>query len=77
MTIPLILWYLPDLNRGHTDFQSDALPTELRYPTFKKFCKDKRFSKPVVKNCNNFKKTCLLTDYFFDFGNFLLIFNDL
>ena len=27
----LFLWYLPDLNRGHTDFQSDALPTELRY----------------------------------------------
>ncbi len=25
------LWYLPDLNWGHTDFQSVALPTELRY----------------------------------------------
>lgn len=27
-------WYLPDLNWGHTDFQSVALPTELRYPSF-------------------------------------------
>ena len=27
----LFLWYLPDLNWGHTDFQSVALPTELRY----------------------------------------------
>ncbi len=24
------LWSLADSNRGHTDFQSDALPTELR-----------------------------------------------
>ena len=55
MTIPLVLWYLPDLNRGHTDFQSDALPTELRYPTFKKFCKDKIFLKPMEKILNYFK----------------------
>ena len=25
-------WYLQESNRGHTDFQSDALPTELRHP---------------------------------------------
>ena len=25
-----VLWSLADSNRGHTDFQSDALPTELR-----------------------------------------------
>jgi hypothetical protein len=31
--VPL-LWYLPDLNWGHMDFQSIALPTELRYPSF-------------------------------------------
>ena len=24
-------WYLQESNRGHTDFQSDALPTELRH----------------------------------------------
>ena len=29
-TIPF-KWYLPDLNWGHMDFQSIALPTELRY----------------------------------------------
>lgn len=28
-------WYLPDLNWGHTDFQSVALPTELRHPAKK------------------------------------------
>ena len=26
-----ILWYLQESNQGHTDFQSVALPTELRY----------------------------------------------
>ena len=26
-----LLWYLQESNRGHTDFQSDALPTELRH----------------------------------------------
>ena len=25
------LWYLQESNQGHTDFQSVALPTELRY----------------------------------------------
>ena len=34
MFTPTLLWYLPDLNWGHTDFQSVALPTELRYPAF-------------------------------------------
>ena len=28
------MWYLQDSNRGHTDFQSDALPTELRHHGF-------------------------------------------
>ena len=28
----LLQWCHPDLNRGHTDFQSDALPTELWHP---------------------------------------------
>ena len=28
------LWYLQESNQGHTDFQSVALPTELRY----RFC---------------------------------------
>ena len=26
------LWYLQESNQGHKDFQSFALPTELRYP---------------------------------------------
>ena len=26
------VWYLQESNQGHTDFQSVALPTELRYP---------------------------------------------
>ncbi len=26
-----VLWYLQESNQGHTDFQSVALPTELRY----------------------------------------------
>ena len=26
------LWYLQESNQGHTDFQSVALPSELRYP---------------------------------------------
>ena len=29
----LFLWYLAESNRGHKDFQSFALPTELRYLT--------------------------------------------
>ena len=34
-------WYLQESNRGHTDFQSDALPTELRHhvvSAFLSFC---------------------------------------
>jgi type III pantothenate kinase len=27
----LFMWYLQESNQGHTDFQSVALPTELRY----------------------------------------------
>jgi hypothetical protein len=27
----VFLWYLAESNRGHKDFQSFALPTELRY----------------------------------------------
>ena len=29
------MWYLQESNQGHKDFQSFALPTELRYPAFK------------------------------------------
>src|SRR5574344_162392 len=29
--VSAFLWYLQESNRGHTDFQSDALPTELRH----------------------------------------------
>ncbi len=27
----IFMWYLQESNQGHTDFQSVALPTELRY----------------------------------------------
>lgn len=27
----VLMWYLQESNQGHTDFQSVALPTELRY----------------------------------------------
>src|SRR5690554_4037656 len=30
-------WYLQESNQGHTDFQSVALPTELRYQNFNIF----------------------------------------
>ena len=30
------LWYLQESNQGHTDFQSVALPTELRYHAVKR-----------------------------------------
>ncbi len=29
------VWYLPESNRGHKDFQSFALPTELRYHNYR------------------------------------------
>jgi len=29
-----VLWYLQESNQGHQDFQSCALPTELRYLPF-------------------------------------------
>ncbi len=31
LTIGNLLWYLPESNRGHMDFQSIALPAELRH----------------------------------------------
>ena len=44
-----VLWSLADSNRGHTDFQSDALPTELRNlfvgaPFFKSDTKIRQFA---------------------------------
>ena len=35
MTYRVKMWYLQESNQGHKDFQSFALPTELRYPAFK------------------------------------------
>lgn len=32
-------WYLQESNQGHTDFQSVALPTELRYQALLSGCK--------------------------------------
>ena len=31
MCLGFVLWYLQESNQGHMDFQSIALPTELRY----------------------------------------------
>ena len=31
MTYRVKMWYLQESNQGHKDFQSFALPTELRY----------------------------------------------
>ena len=33
MSFSCFKWYLQESNQGHTDFQSVALPTELRYLT--------------------------------------------
>ena len=33
------MWYLQESNQGHTDFQSVALPTELRYHAVLSGCK--------------------------------------
>ena len=35
------LWYHLELNQGHTDFQSVALPTELWYRVLNRGCKYK------------------------------------
>src|SRR5690606_708543 len=34
LCLRVFLWYLQESNQGHTDFQSVALPTELRYQYF-------------------------------------------
>ncbi len=53
------LWYLPDLNWGHTDFQSVALPTELRYRLLKSDAKvGSIFS--LTNNLLNFLKKTLM-----------------
>ncbi len=31
IVVPFIVWYLLELHQGHMDFQSIALPPELRY----------------------------------------------
>jgi hypothetical protein len=36
-----LLWHLPESNRGHTDFQSVALPAELKRRILEKRGKDK------------------------------------
>ena len=33
----VLMWYLQESNQGHTDFQSVALPTELRYHLYNGF----------------------------------------
>ena len=57
-------WYLQESNRGHTDFQSDALPTELRHHSLS-------FTKAIlsiagakVRRKNESAK--LLADYFLE-----------
>ena len=53
-----ISWYLQESNQGHKDFQSFALPTELRYQLFHFYgCK-----------INTFFETCkIFREYFASF----------
>ena len=52
-------WYLQDSNRGHTDFQSDALPTELRHHAICG-CKGNTFLGNYKITCNFFYKFLLI-----------------
>ena len=64
--IQTFLWYLLELNQGHMDFQSIALPPELRYRGF--------FSKAAAKVLlffelpkfflHFFEKTCICGIFF-------------
>ena len=48
-----ISWYLQESNQGHKDFQSFALPTELRYQLFYHYgCK----STTIFETCKIFTK---------------------
>ena len=50
-----LLWYLQESNQGHMDFQSIALPTELRYHC--KGCKFKRIFNMKKKNSIHIMKS--------------------
>ena len=52
-----VLWYLQGSNQGHMDFQSIALPTELRYLAYCE-CKYRGF---FNLSKTNFKKNELLS----------------
>ena len=58
-----ISWYLQESNQGHKDFQSFALPTELRYQLFHFYgCKS-----------NTFFETCkIFREYFVSFLSIFL-----
>jgi hypothetical protein len=55
----IFLWYLQESNQGHMDFQSIALPTELRYRpycgckyrTIFKLCKAKNKKNQLLSLC--------------------------
>ena len=56
------MWYLQESNQGHTDFQSVALPTELRYqhPDLTRFgCK---FNRNINTTKRNIKKLKYIRD---------------
>ena len=62
----LFLWYLLELNQGHMDFQSIALPPELRHQC-KSECKDITFLPSLqifryfsYEKCTRFKNKCYL-----------------
>ncbi len=54
---PGFLWYHLELNQGHTDFQSVALPTELWYLPFWR-CKYTAKFKTAKKKLKKFRVFC-------------------
>ena len=59
MSFLCLMWYLQESNQGHTDFQSVALPTELRYQYFifgSLYCWLLQFVSPLNFTCVCFCK---------------------
>ena len=56
MTYRVKMWYLQESNQGHMDFQSIALPTELRY--LLDGCKYKILFIPLQQNYS--KNVCVI-----------------
>ena len=61
-------WYLQESNRGHTDFQSDALPTELRH---QQCVKDRFCSFAGAKVQRKIESAKLFCDFFRKMADFV------